>query len=319
MILKNKVGADLAGKRLDDGAALLFPTLSKNRVRKIIDLGGCSVNNTLVRVASRQLREGDEIVLGIMEPERFRDLIFRESDILYEDNDVLAICKPAGINSQRTPYQLKGTVEYAIGAYLKSEEIDEPVRIVHRLDRGTSGLMLFPKNRTSAARLSGQLHEGVVEKRYLALVTGVPPNSTWSVNAPIAKIAPSRYGVATPGKEAQTEFRVVAAGADAVLLEARPLTGRTHQIRVHLEHDALPIVGDRVYGGAKACRMMLHCLSMSFLDGNGNRVPVSAPPDNVFLEVCREFGIDTETGVLRKGSGHPERLSGAETELPRRS
>jgi 23S rRNA pseudouridine1911/1915/1917 synthase len=302
MILKNVVSADIAGKRLDEGAAQLFPTLSKSRIRKIIDLGGCSVNSAMVRVASRLLRQGDEIVLGVMEPERFQDLIFTPTDILYEDADVLAICKPVGINSQRTPYQLKGTVEYAVGAYLRSQGSEEPVRIVHRLDRGTSGLMLFPKNRPSAARLSSQLHDGEIEKRYLALVQGVAPQGKWLVDAPIAKIAPSRYGVATPGKEAQTAFRVVAAGSEATLLEARPLTGRTHQIRVHLEHSGLPIVGDRVYGGAKAGRMMLHCLAMSFLDGHGSRVSVSAPPDSAFLEVCREFGIDTETEIFRKGT-----------------
>lgn len=305
MILKEIAGAEQAGKRLDDGAAVLFPTLSKTRIRKIIDLGGCSVNSTMVRVASRRLQEGDEITLGVMEPERFQDLVFTARDILYEDSDVLAICKPVGINSQRTPYQLKGTVEYAIGAYLKSEGIEEPVRIVHRLDRGTSGLMLFPKNRASAARLSSQLRDGKIDKRYLALVKGMPPQGEWLVDAPIAKVAPSRYGVAMPGKEARTEFLVVAGSADAALLEARPLTGRTHQIRVHLEHCGLPIVGDRVYGGAKASRMMLHCLSMSFLDGNGNRISVAAPPATVFLEVCREFGLDTETEVFRKGSGHP--------------
>jgi len=302
MILKEVTGKQQAGKRLDDGAALLFPTLSKTRIRKIIDLGGCSVNSTMVRVASRRLQEGDEITLGVMEPERFRDLVFTAADILCEDSDVLAICKPVGINSQRTPYQLKGTVEYAVGAYLKDAGIDEPVRIVHRLDRGTSGVMLFPKNRQSAARLSRQLHDGEIDKRYLALVKGMPPQAEWLIDAPVAKVAPSRYGVATPGKEAQTEFRVVAAGSEATLLEARPLTGRTHQIRVHLEHSGLPIVGDRVYGGAKACRMMLHCLSMSFLASNGGRVSVSAPPDSAYLEICREFGIDTETEVFRKGT-----------------
>ncbi len=300
MIVKNVVTADLSGVRLDDVAALLFPALSKSRIRKIIDLGGCSVNSAMVRVASRHLREGDEIALGVMEPERFRDFALQPGDILYEDVDVLALCKPEGINSQRTPYQLKGTVEYAVGTYLRIGGKDEPVRIVHRLDRGTSGLMLFPKNRASAARLSGQLHDGVVEKSYLALVTGVPPENEWLVDAPIAKIAPSRYGVATPGKDARTAFRMAAQGTAAALLEARPHTGRTHQIRVHLEHDGLPIVGDRVYGGAKACRMMLHCRSMSFLDGNGNRVAVSAPPDGAFQSVCREFGIDTDAGDLRE-------------------
>jgi RluA family pseudouridine synthase len=294
MILKGIVTVGEAGKRLDEAAALLFPTLSKSRIRRIIDLGGCAVNETMVRVASRPLREGDGLILGVMEPERFRDLVYTRQDILHEDKELVAVCKPAGFNSQRTPYQLKGTVEYAIGVYLQQSGIGEPVRIVHRLDRGTSGVMLFPKNRRTAARLSALLKEGLMEKRYLALVTGEPAAKEWVVDAPIAKVGTSRYGVATPGKEARTEFRIVAEGEGAALVEARPLTGRTHQIRVHLAHSGLPIVGDSTYGGVAASRMMLHCRSMAFEDEGGAPCTVSAPPDGEFMEVCRTFGLRME-------------------------
>lgn len=294
MILKGTVTAAEAGKRLDEAAALLFPALSKSRIRRIIDLGGCAVNETMVRVASRTLREGDGILLGVMEPERFRELAYGREDILYEDDDVLAVCKPAGFNSQRTPYQLKGTVEYAVGAYLRGKGSEEAVRIVHRLDRGTSGVMLFPKNRRAAAHLSSLLKDGQVEKRYLALVTGEVEEREWVVDAPIAKVGVSRYGVATPGKEARTEFRVRAAAGRAALVEARPLTGRTHQIRVHLASGGLPIVGDTTYGGEAASRLMLHCRSMAYPGEDGRTVEVAAPPGADFAEVCRAFGLRVE-------------------------
>jgi RluA family pseudouridine synthase len=294
MILKRTVGAGEDGMRLDDGAALLFPDLSKSRIRRIIDLGGCAVNDAMVRVASRTLHEGDGIVLGVMEHGRFRDLVYTREDVIHEDNDVVAVCKPAGFNSQRTPYQLKGTVEYAVGVYLKGIGIEEPVRIVHRLDRGTSGVMLFPKNRRVAARISALLKDGLVEKRYLALVTGELDTNEWVVDAPIAKVGTARYGVATPGKEARTGFRVIVAGGGAALVEARPLTGRTHQIRVHLAHSGLPIVGDSTYGGVVASRLMLHCRSMAFEDAGGDFRTVYAPPDAEFVEVCRTFGVICE-------------------------
>lgn len=292
MILNATVGSAAAGMRLDEGGALLFPDLSRSRIRKIIDLGGCAVNGVMCRVASRALKEGDTVTVGVMEPGRFRELVWSGEDIIYQDADVLAVRKPAGFSSQRTPYQLKGTVEYAVGVYLKGQGIDGPVRIVHRLDRGTSGVMLFPKNRAAAALLSDQLKEGRVGKLYLALVSGSPAEDRWLVDEPIAKVASARYGVARPGKEARTELRVLARGEGATLLEARPLTGRTHQIRVHLAHCGLPIVGDATYGGAKAPRLMLHCGSMVFRDKQGREIAVTAPVDGEFEEVCREFSVD---------------------------
>ena len=180
--------------RLDDGVRQLFPHLSKTQIRRIIDWGGCTVGTEKARVASRKLRAGDEITLGIMEKENCRELVYEPEDMIHEDENCLAVNKGAGINCQRTPYQLKGTVEFAVEMYLKKAGIMEPARVIHRLDRGTSGVMIFPKNRKYAAYLSTLLKEGKMEKTYLALVTGVPSRQSWETDAPIAKIASTTKG-----------------------------------------------------------------------------------------------------------------------------
>jgi len=294
MILTATVGTEQAGMRLDDGARLLFPQLSKGEIRRVIDWGGCSVNQVVVRVASRTLREGDGIVLGVMEPERCVELVYGTADMLYEDADYLAVNKEAGLNSQRTPYQLKGTVEYAVDRYLKSLGSKEPARVIHRLDRGTSGVMFFPKQKKAATHISYLLKHGGVEKIYWALVPGRPGEDSWSVDVPIAKLNKFRYGVALPGRNARTDFRVLATGRGATLVEARPLTGRTHQIRVHLTHCGLPIIGDTAYGGMLAPRMMLHCRSMAFLTRDGRPVAAIAPLDEAFAGACADCGISVE-------------------------
>jgi RluA family pseudouridine synthase len=294
MILTARVGSEQAGLRLDAGAAALFPQLSKGRIRTVIDWGGCTVAGAMVRVASRTLREGEEIVLGVMEPERCQELVYTREDFLYEDKGYLAVNKAPGLNSQRTPYQLKGTVEYAITVYLKSLGLQDEARVVHRLDRGTSGVMFFPKHKQAATHISWQLKNGTVEKVYWALVAEVPDEESWRVDAPIAKVSKFRYGVALPGKESSTLFRVLATGKGATLVEARPLTGRTHQIRVHLTHGDMPIVGDAPYGGVPAPRMMLHCRRMAFRDAQGREVRAEAPVDEAFRRVCVEYGIALE-------------------------
>lgn len=292
MILIATVNAGLGGTRLDDGAKALFPDLSKGEIRRIIDRGGCTVNEVLVRVASRPLRPGDRIALGVMEAERFVDLVYTKGDLLMEDADYLAVNKASGLNCQRTPYQLKGTVEYAVGVYLKGIGSSEPARVIHRLDRGTSGVMVFPKHKKAATHISYLLKNSQVEKIYWALVADPPAEDAWEVDALIAKESKFRYGVATPGRPARTLFRVMARGRDATLVEARPLTGRTHQIRVHLTHTGLPIVGDLPYGGRPAPRMMLHCRMMAFAARDGHPVTAVAPPDGAFADACRTAGID---------------------------
>lgn len=291
MILTSLVGCEQDCLRLDDAAKALFPQLSKSLIRRIIDLGGCAVNQVMVRVASRELRHGDEIILGVMEPERFVDVRLSKEGLLFEDNNYLALNKAPGINCQRTPYQLKGTVEYAVSLYLKEQGISEPARVIHRLDRGTSGVMFFPKHKPAAAHISAELKEGRVAKVYWAIVSNLPEESEWSVDAPIGKVDKSRYGVTLPGKPSLTNFRVISSSGRYALIEATPLTGRTHQIRVHLTHSGLPIVGDNPYGGVQAQRMMLHCRSMSFIDRSRVNIRAEAPVDECFRDLATAFGI----------------------------
>jgi len=277
--------------RLDDGAKDLFPNLSKGDIRRIIDRGGCTVAGVMIRVASRTLREGDEIALGVMEQERFSEIIYTPADMLYEDLEYLAVNKAAGMNSQRTPYQLKGTVEYAVDRYLKSSGVNEPARIIHRLDVGTSGVMFFPKGKRPATHISAMLKSGKVEKVYWALVSGNPEEEKWTVNDPIARLSKFRYGVSLSGREAHTRIVVMSRGHGAALVEVMPLTGRTHQIRVHLAHSGCPIVGDQAYGGPAAPRIMLHCRSMAFRAADGRAVAAAAPVDEDFLKVCMQSGV----------------------------
>ena len=282
MIIKKTIGNEHNGLRLDDAIATICSGISKSEARRIIDRGGCALNAAMVRVASRSVKPGDTFEIGVMEAGRFCELQLPPEALLYEDTDLIAVNKPAGINTQRTPYQLKGTLEYWVTEYFKAQGSNETARVVHRLDRGTSGAMLFPKHKPAAAWLSKRFHDGTVDKRYLALVKGRPDQDFWTVDAPIGKIASARYGIVDGGRSAVTEFRLLSSSGEFSLVEAKPLTGRTHQIRVHLEYGGVPIVGDPTYGNLPAERMMLHCAEMIFLDAKGKELRVNAPLDGVF-------------------------------------
>jgi len=291
MILRKTVTNDAAGKRLDEVVSLLCENVSRSEARRIIDRGGCALNGVMVRVASRVVKPKDIIEVGVMEPGRFQDLQLAHEAILLENSDLVAVNKPSGINTQRTPYQLKGTMEYWVAEHFRRRGINEPVRVIHRLDRGTSGAMLFPKSKRAAAKLSGFFHDGLVTKRYLALVNGSSSAEPWTINGAIGKIGVGRYGIFSGGRPARTLFRALEISGRYSLVEASPLTGRTHQIRVHLEASGLPIIGDTTYGGETADRMMLHCAILTFGYDANSLVSVSAPLDAPFESQLREKGF----------------------------
>jgi RluA family pseudouridine synthase len=180
---------------------------------------------------------------------------------------------------------------------MRSIGLKDPSRVVHRLDRGTSGVMFFPKHKQAATLISNLFRDGKVEKTYWALVSGSPDQPGWKVDAPIAKLSKFRYGVAMNGKPAKTIFTVLEEGGGVTAIEAKPLTGRTHQIRVHLAHSGFPIIGDESYGGIPAARMMLHCRSMRFKGARGNIIEAVAPVDKEFAEAA-PVGICPHPGPL---------------------
>ena len=296
MILRKTVTAGQTACRLDEAVSTLFESISKSEARRIIDRGGCAVNSSMVRVASRSVKAGDTIEVGVMEAGRFKELLLPPEALLYEDGELIAVNKPAGVNTQRTPYQLKGTLEYWVSEYFRKQGSNEPARVIHRLDRGTSGVMLFPRHKRAAAWLSARFHDNLVEKRYWALVSGRSQEAAWTVDGAIGKVGSARYGIMEGGRSAVTAFSLLASSEGCSLVEARPLTGRTHQIRVHLESSGLPIVGDATYGGAAAVRMMLHCASLAFRDERAQEISISAPLDDAFARLMRENGLSFPSG-----------------------
>jgi RluA family pseudouridine synthase len=291
MILKKTAGMEQNGHRLDEVLSSMFEVLSKSEARRIIDRGGCALNSSMVRVASRTVKAGDVLEVGVMEAGRFRELELPPEALLYEDGELIAVNKPAGINTQRTPYQLKGTLEYWVSEYFRKQGSMESCRVIHRLDRGTSGVMLFPRHKKAAAWLSARFHDNLIDKYYWALVCGRPEQDIWTVDGPIGKVGSARYGIMAGGRSAVTGFRVLASSEAYSLIEAKPHTGRTHQIRVHLESSGLPIVGDTTYGGAPAPRMMLHCATLLFKDERGRELRIDAPPDTSFESMTRTNGL----------------------------
>lgn len=285
MIKNFLIPAALGGTRLDEALAIIAE-ISKGEARRIIERGGCAVNQGMVRVASRAVPTGSQLTVGIMQPGEFRELVLGPEAVVYQDHDLLAVAKPSGVASQRTPYQLKGTLEYWVAEEFARQQINEPVRVVHRLDRGTSGLMLFPKHRQAAAWLSELFKHGRIRKRYLALIAGTPVEQRWVAEGAIAKLGSSRWGVMPGGKAALTECRLLKTNEGHALVQAEPRTGRTHQIRVHMAAAGLPIVGDPIYGGPPAGRLMLHCVGLTFDAPTGRKFDLSVLPDEAFVRIC---------------------------------
>jgi 23S rRNA-/tRNA-specific pseudouridylate synthase len=148
--------------------------------------------------------------------------------------------------------------------------------------------MVFPKQRQAAAWLSELFKNGEMKKVYLAIVTGAVPGDRWVAEGPIGKVGKSRYGVVEAGRTARTEFCRLASDGLHTLVEAVPVTGRTHQIRVHLSADGMPIVGDTTYGGIAAPRLMLHCKSLSFAGRRGEPIVLQAPPEAAFVTLLNQ-------------------------------
>jgi 23S rRNA pseudouridine1911/1915/1917 synthase len=179
-------------------------------------------------------------------------------DIVFENSDLVVLNKPAGMVVHPSPGHAQGTLVHAVLGYIPDLEGiggEERPGIVHRLDKDTSGLIVIAKNDRAHQWLQEQFKSRKVEKIYLALVDGKPPTPAGRVEAPIGRNTTHRKLMAVvpldKGREAISEYRTLVNFAAHTLLEIHPLTGRTHQIRVHMAFLHCPVVGDMVYGKRK--------------------------------------------------------------------
>ena len=266
--------------RLDIYLSTKFDTtISRNLWQKYIKAGYVSVNNKVVTTPKFEVDETDEIALNLPEKEQ-ADV---DLPILYEDDDVIVVNKPSGLLTHA-----KGGLsdESTVAEIIRQKtsfatDTDRP-GIVHRLDRDTSGLLIIAKNPESAAHLQRQFAERTAKKTYIAITDSKPKLNAAKIDLPIGRnpSAPSTFRIDPNGKPAQTTYHVLAENDAQSLVELKPTTGRTHQLRVHLAHLNAPILGDRVYGKSSDCRMMLHAqkLEITLLSGE-RKVFEAAIPD----------------------------------------
>ena len=257
------VPSALAGQRLDRVVAMVTG-LSRAEVSGLIAEGGVTVNGRSVTTRSTRVVEGQRIVADAAELLAAGDVALEgdvdvDFDVVYADDDLIVIDKPAGLVVHPGSGNLDGTlVQGLLSRYPEIAEVGQAGRpgIVHRLDKGTSGLLLVARSAEAYDNLTAMLAAHEVERRYLTLVWGELESLSGMVDAPIGRSArePTRMTVSAQGKPARTRYEVVATYRDPVLvslLECRLETGRTHQIRVHLRAIDHAVVGDTRYGGAK--------------------------------------------------------------------
>ncbi|MEX1247754.1 MAG: RluA family pseudouridine synthase [Anaerolineales bacterium] len=265
-----------AGKqRLDRFLAGTLPQHSRARLQGLIRSGSVQVDGKVVE-KSGYLLEGDEEVIVRVPPAQANHLVPESIplDIIFENQDVVVVNKPAGLVVHPAAGHASGTLVHAVLAHAPDiEGVGGELRpgLVHRLDKDTSGLIVLAKNERSQRFLQEQFQGRQVHKTYLALVDGQPPSSAGRIEAPIGRDPRERKRMAVvkaaKGRAAVTEYRVVEHFPLHALLEANPLTGRTHQIRVHLAFLGCPVAGDRVYGKRRSTipigRHFLHAARLS--------------------------------------------------------
>lgn len=307
------VTADEAGMRLDRWFKAHFPAVRHGELEKYLRKGQVRVDGGRVK-SNRRLETGEEIripPLSEKQSEAKAVKSYRPQDvddikrlIIFEDDALIAINKPFGLAVQ-------GGVKTArhIDAMLGALEVKgERPRLVHRLDKDTGGLLLAAKTRKSAQRLSEAFKHHEVDKTYWALTAGVPRPHQGTISLPIAKkMVRLKHGdeervVPADGEDAKkaiTDFQLIEEAGRVAFVAMRPVTGRTHQLRVHAAAIGCPIVGDGKYGGAAAHidgvsnKLHLFCRSMTFPHPTtGRKMTLSAPLGGHMAETWKFFSFD---------------------------
>ena len=290
------IGADEAGLTvLDFLRRLGYSSTLIKRVKAT----GITLNGTAVTVRAR-LGEGD--LLSVSFPSESSEGILPVKlpiQILYEDGELLAVFKPSGIPTHPAKGTGVLTLANIVCAYLKGECV---FRAVNRLDTDTAGIVLIAKTPLAASLVGEQMRRREIEKRYLALTSGIPEPRIGKINAPIAREheGSQRRVVREGGQEAVSEYRVLSVFEGNAVCEICPRTGRTHQIRVHMAHIGHPLVGDFLYGTETPSGYRLVCFSLSL------RHPTSGKPLEITLPSPMRYVLPPTEAPGRRVYSSPE-------------
>ena len=296
--------------RLDRALQARLPQYSRSWLQQRIQEGAAAVDGRVWRWPGRRLRGGEWLRLSLpAAPEKHLPAQSMPLNWLHEDDQLAVLDKPAGLVVQPGAGRREGTLVNALFARWPElrEFSGDPERagIVHRLDKETSGLLIVARTEVAQAALQAQFAARTIMKRYLALVERVPPEKQGIIDTPIQRDRQHRhrFRVERGGKRALSHFRCLEGPLQGgrALLEIRPETGRTHQIRVQMAHLGCPLVGDRLYGYRKRrlplTRHFLHASEITFVHPKtAEKLTFQAPLPADLANLLREIG------------GHPERL-----------
>ncbi len=271
--------------------------ISRGRARRIIALGGAYINGKRVRVQSRAVRIGDQLQAYWAEPPEPEPPPLRRDALLLRDAALLVVNKPAGLYSQPARHRVKGTLPDMLAAMLNLRQLPSPI---NRLDREASGLILLGMDRPTRSRLSRSWQRAEVEKTYLALLwdQGATLPAHGRLDAPLQPDPeqPGRMRVASRGRgrRALTDFKILQRGQTGVCLaELRPLTGRTHQLRLHCAWAGCPLLGDRLYAPRVVADMVdVLCLHSWRLESPHLPPNLEAPLPGDFKTALASHGLD---------------------------
>jgi len=265
--------------RLDKFLFDEITAVSRLYLRDSIEAGKCTINNKIA-VGGYHLQKGDWVEIEV--DVRAETAILPENiplQIVFEDAELLVINKLPEMLVHPTKGVRSGTLLNALIYYLNFTVESEPktekiirAGLIHRLDKKTSGLMVVAKNPRAHRILSSHFQRKLVEKRYFAVVEGIIGEDFGTINAPIGRNAEERFWyISADGKPAESRFQVIERFGETTLLELKPVTGRTNQLRLHCAHIGHPIVGDDKYGGREFERLCLHAYKLNFWHPNGNQ------------------------------------------------
>jgi 23S rRNA pseudouridine1911/1915/1917 synthase len=299
--------SDGAGMRLDQYLAAQISGLSRTHAKKIIDLGGVHVGGRRVRQCSLALRAGQRIEV-FTDSLPLQPFVLTAADILYQDDYLIALNKPAGIPVQPTPARYQGTIYAALEAFLHNpfRPLDRPaIGMVQRLDQDTSGVMVFSVHPRAHKALTAAFVERQVRKEYRALLSGVPPQQG-EYHSLLARSRRTNlvHSVPAGGKEAITRYHILHHFSGAALAAVQILTGRSHQIRAHLAEAGHPLLGDQLYGGPGSCqgqavaRTMLHSWQLTLAHPvSGQPLLLQAPLPADMDGLVKVLSMSGETGA----------------------
>ena len=245
--------------RIDHLMMEIYKSYNRSTLQKFIELGFVTVDGEPVSKANQKFERGVKIGLNVPEDLKNADV---KPEVIYEDEKVIVMNKPSGLLSE------------AKGEYCPERTLADFGLIAHRLDRDTSGVVILAKDEDTQKFLKKQFQDRKVHKTYYAIVEGVPKLDEAKIDLPLIRDLkrPTTFRVDANGKEAVTFYKVLKSDGKHALVELKPVTGRTHQLRVHMQYLGHAILGDVVYGKEKADRLYLHAKALEITLPGGKRV-----------------------------------------------